>query len=162
MEKLPVSKVLVFAFMFPIQHFQQFLRMIRLPIIYSGVWLAIWYLFGDGLGDDRFGDIGHFIIFPLMALLFIVSWHRLVLLGEEAVRRTYFPMVEKRDLIFIGYAVLCIALPIGGMTVFSIFTALIFSSSVINEAIIFGSLFIILGLICFFFCHWFLIFPAVA
>ncbi|MBK19594.1 MAG: hypothetical protein CMM52_12240 [Rhodospirillaceae bacterium] len=155
--KLPILKIIIFAFVFPALHLKQFVRIAFIPF----VCLAI--VFAASLGSATIFVIGHFISLVFL-VAFVVSWHRLALLGENATARNIFPYFDVRDLKFIGYALL-----------FAVLAALIFFAIgfivilVVSTITSFPQLswiplvvsYLLSALIFYLLCHWLLVFPAV-
>jgi hypothetical protein len=145
-QKLGVGSTLAQAFLLPIFQFRDFLRIAAVPVLVFSVISGISYFLFSGttfsLGMNPV-IIPFFVIFfllsGLMMIAFIVSWHRLVLLGPTETHRPFPPFFAKRDFRFLGYVFL-----LGNMA------ATLWLSIGINAFV---------ALLCYPFCHWLLVFP---
>jgi hypothetical protein len=170
-QKLGVGSTLAQAFLLPIFQFRDFLRIAAVPVLVFSVISGISYFLFSGttfsLGMNPV-IIPFFVIFfllsGLMMIAFIVSWHRLVLLGPTETHRPFPPFFAKRDFRFLGYVFL---LGIIALVIILVFSLLYFTlgPAMTRPVDMAATLWLSIGinafvaLLCYPFCHWLLVFP---
>ena len=178
MNNLPVGPILSQAFLFPAIHWRDFLRIALAPATYFAIWLLILHIFLPAtptIVSVFLPIFGSYFVGGLLVVPFIVSWHRLILLGAPATHRKWFPLLEKRDLRFAIYVLICVVMYSVVSLILS-FVFVPFLNSIVPGnvpanldvwAMNLKGLIILLGIYAillfafFFFCHWLLVFPGI-
>lgn len=183
MQKLGVGSTLAQAFLLPIFHFRDFLRIAAAPALVFGVIGVISYFifsaksFSSGQNSTVISVfVIFFLLFALMTIAFIVSWHRLVLLGPTETHRPLLPFFAKRDFRFLGYVLLLGIIALVIFFVISLLAGPLFAKLVqgttltrpvdwaaMQRLMLWLSLGInaLCALVFYPFCHWLLVFPGV-
>ena len=110
MPNLPVWVTIKAVYEFVLAHQQQFWRLAALPmVIYASVFILIYALTDERSLFPREPSIsGYFLlqhIILLIAIPFVVTWHRFVLVGPQAVERERGLRWGARELRFLGWSV---------------------------------------------------------
>jgi hypothetical protein len=177
MDKLPVGQIITQSVLLPVSNAKDFVRIAILPVCCAVLVAIIFFLVALEPSSRRMTILISELIAPIYSIfliVFLVSWHRFVLIGKDASRRRYFQLIQKRDLRFITYGILagfsillCVIIFLFGVQIVWALIKLIgtwLSTGIVEGKYKLGLEYEnVLAIIPLYFtCHWLLVLPGVA